>query len=169
VLEPAVGRSNACHKHRYFGFGSFEEATCTLEQHRRVVGVINIVRCLNARVGQCLQSVGVRHGDSVFPNSGMVRAPYGIPHRPCQVDKALRHYEKDGCGVRIIRELVSGADAFLRRFPVLFGIFWHVSFPDCVGYPTNCRLSRRFHAGTACRRRADNRANVSLSFHVTVR
>jgi hypothetical protein len=99
----------------------------------------------------------------------MVRAPYGIPHRLCQVDKTPRHYEKDGCGVRIIRELVSSADAFLRRFPIQFGIFWHVGLSHCVGYLTNYRLSRGFHAGASCRRRADNRANVSLSFHVTVR
>jgi hypothetical protein len=168
VLEPAVERSNVCLERRYFGFGSFEEAACTLEQHRRGVGVINIVRCLNARVGQYLQSVGVCHGDSAFPNSGMARVCYRIPRRRCQFDEALRHYEKDGCGVRIIRELVSSADAFLGRFPVLFGIFWHVSL-DCVGYLTNHRAPHGFHAGAACRRRADNRANVSLSFHVTVR
>ena len=97
--------------------------TCTLQQHCCGVGVINVVCCFYARLGQCVQSVGVCHGDSAFPNSGMVRAPYGIPHRLCQIDKTPRHYEKDGCGVRIIRELVSSADAFLRCFPVLFGIF----------------------------------------------
>jgi hypothetical protein len=67
VPEPAVERSNVCPERRYFGFGSFEETACTLQQHRRGVGVINIVRCLNARLGPCVQSVGVCHGDSAVP------------------------------------------------------------------------------------------------------